>query len=171
MWLRLHCWCGELRNGSAYLAKSWNLDTFRIAVDEARHGFEEGGVPIGAALEMNGKLVASGRNERVQLGDPIAHGEVACLRRAGRQLSYRDAILYTTLAPCPMCAGSVVLFKIPMVVVGEDRTFSGELEYLRERGVEVVLLDDPACIELMQEFQRRFPDVWAEDIGEVPDGQ
>lgn len=127
----------------------------------------EGGVPIGSALDIGGRLVASGHNQRVQEGDPIAHGEMSCLRRAGRQRSYRDAVLYTTLAPCAMCAGAVIQFGIPLVVAGEARTFPGELDLLRGRGVEVVLLDDPRCVELMERFQREYPAVWAEDIGEV----
>ena len=147
--------------------RTWKNHHFELALEEGRRGLAEGGVPIGSALELGGELIATGRNERVQRGDPIAHGEIACLRRAGRQRSYRDAVLYTTLAPCAMCAGAVVLFGIPVVVVGENRSFPGELELLRERGVEVILLEDERCIELMQEFKQRHPHVWAEDIGEV----
>lgn len=124
-------------------------------------------MPVGSALDIDGVLVASGHNERVQSGDPIAHGEMSCLRRAGRQRSYRSAVLYTTLAPCAMCAGTIIQFGIPLVVVGEDSTFRGELDWLRSRGVEIVLLEDPGCVALMTQFQQRYPDVWAEDIGEI----
>lgn len=143
----------------------WNESSFERAVEQARESLSEGGVPVGAALEIGGLVVASGHNERVQNGDPIAHGEMACLRSAGRRGSYREAVLYTTLAPCAMCAGAVLQFGIPTVVVGESRTFPGELGFLRERGVELVELDDPRCVSLMTEFQERFPEVWAEDIG------
>lgn len=146
---------------------AWNRSSFDEAVAQATISISEGGVPIGAALEIGGELVAVGHNERVQSGDPIAHGEMSCLRRAGRRRSYRDAVLYTTLAPCAMCAGTVVQFGIPRVVVGEATTFPGELAFLRERGVEVVVVDDPRCVRLMERFQREFADVWAEDIGEV----
>jgi cytosine/creatinine deaminase len=146
---------------------AWNRSSFDEAVRQAAASLEQGGVPVGSALDLGGTLVASGHNERVQLGDPIAHGEMSCLRRAGRQRSYRDAVLYTTLAPCAMCAGTVIQFRIPLVVVGEATTFPGELDLLRARGVEVVVLDDPRCTELMERFQREYPAVWAEDIGEV----
>lgn len=134
------------------------------AYDEAAAGLAEGGVPIGAALFDASGLIASGRNRRVQDGDPIAHGEMSCLRNAGRRASYADTVLYTTLAPCPMCTGAILLFKIPTVIVGEDVTFSGELELLRSRGVEVIVLNEQRCIDLMTEFQTRYPAVWAEDI-------
>jgi len=145
----------------------WNPATFDIAVSEARAGLAEGGVPIGSALEINGRLIAQGRNLRVQDGDPIAHGEISCLRNAGRQRSYRNAVLYTTLAPCAMCTGAILLFRIPLVVVGESKTFPGELDLLRSRGVEVIELDDQRCVDLMQEFQHRYPEIWMEDIGEI----
>jgi cytosine deaminase len=144
-----------------------NRSSFDAAVAQAVRSIEAGGVPVGAALELGGELVAVGHNERVQTGDPIAHGEMSCLRRAGRRRSYRDAVLYTTLAPCALCSGTIVQFGIPVVVVGEATTFPGELDLLRERGVEVVLVDDPRCVALMERFQREFADVWAEDIGEV----
>lgn len=139
---------------------------FDKAVEQARKSLSEGGVPVGAALEIDGQLVSVGHNERVQNGDPIAHGEMSCLRQAGRRKSYRNAILYTTLAPCAMCAGTIIQFKIPTVVVGESKTFPGELELLKSRGVEVVELDSPECASLMREFQEKYPEVWAEDIGE-----
>jgi cytosine deaminase len=146
---------------------AWNRGSFEEAVAQARKSLAEGGVPIGSALDIGGALVASGHNRRVQDGDPIAHGEMSCLRNAGRRRSYRDAVLYTTLAPCAMCAGTIVQFGIPLVVVGESRTFPGELDWLRSRGVKVIVLDDPRCADLMREFQERYPAVWAEDIGEA----
>jgi cytosine deaminase len=145
---------------------TWSQGSFEVALDEARTSLSQGGVPVGAALDIGGTLVASGHNRRVQDGDPIAHGEMSCLRAAGRQKSYRDAVLYTTLAPCAMCAGTIVQFGIPTVVVGESETFPGELAWLRSRGVTVIELDDDRCKQLMHEFQARFPAVWAEDIGE-----
>ena len=146
---------------------SWRAASFDAAVREARAGLDEGGVPVGSALDLEGHLVAAGRNQRVQQGDPTAHGEISCLRQGGRRPSYRTAVLYTTLAPCAMCAGAIIQFRIPLVVVGESQTFSGELGLLRSRGVEVVVLDDQRCRALMSEFQQRYPRVWAEDIGEV----
>jgi creatinine deaminase len=113
--------------------------------------------------------LARAHNERVQNGDPIAHGEIACLRNAGRQVTYDGTTLYTTLSPCEMCSGAILLFKIPRVVVGESMTYPGNLDHLRERGVEVVLLNDDSCVQLMLRFQQEYPHVWREDIGE--DGQ
>ena len=136
-----------------------------VALREARASLEAGGVPVGAALAEGDRLVASGHNERVQLGDPIAHGEIACLRNAGRQRSYRDMTIYTTLSPCPMCTGAVLLFQIPRVVVGEATTFAGDLDFLASHGVDVVLIDDERCTAVMREFQERYPEVWSEDIG------
>ena len=145
---------------------TWNTESFEEALAQARKSLSEGGVPVGSALDIGGKLVASGHNRRVQDSDPIAHGEMSCLRAAGRRKSYRDALLYTTLAPCAMCAGTTIQFGIPTVVVGESETFPGELELLRSRGVTAIELNDDRCKELMREFQERYPDVWAEDIGE-----
>jgi len=122
-------------------------------------------VPVGAVLAAGAQVVAAGHNERVQRGDPVAHGEIACLRNAGRQASYAGMTLYTTLSPCQMCSGAILLFQIPRVVVGEAQTFEGDLGFLADRGVEIVLLDDPACMAAMREFQERFPAVWSEDIG------
>jgi len=136
-----------------------------VALAEARAGLAAGGVPVGAALAAGGRLIASGHNERVQSGDPIAHGEMSCLRNAGRQPSYRDMTLYTTLSPCQMCTGAILLFQIPRVVVGEAATFAGDLDFLGSRGVSVALLDDDQCKAVMREFQERFPEVWSEDIG------
>ncbi len=142
-------------------------DWMAKAFAEAETGFSEGGVPVGAALvAADGRLLATGRNRRVQQGDPIAHGEMDCLRQAGRQRSYRGMTLYTTLTPCMMCAGTIAQFGIRRVVIGENRTFPGNEDFLRGRGIEVVVLDDPPCQALMQRFQRERPEVWAEDIGE-----
>lgn len=144
----------------------WSRDSFEEALTQARKSLSEGGVPVGSALDFDGELVASDHNRRVQDGDPIAHGEMSCLRAAGRRPSYRNAVLYTTLAPCAMCAGTIIQFGIPTVVVGESETFPGELDLLRSRGVNVIELDDDRCKALMKEFQERYPTVWAEDIGE-----
>jgi len=136
-----------------------------VALHQARASLAEGGVPVGAALAAGDRLIAAGHNERVQRGDPVAHGEIACLRNAGRQASYAGMTLYTTLSPCQLCSGAVLLFQIPRVVVGEARTFAGDLEFLRARGVDVVLADDERCAAVMREFQERFPGIWSEDIG------
>ena len=136
-----------------------------VALAEARASLAAGGVPVGAALASGDRLLASGHNERVQLGDPIAHGEMSCLRNAGRQASYQDMTLYTTLSPCQMCSGAILLFQIPRVVVGEATTFAGDLAFLRSHGVAVVLVNDARCRAVMQEFQERYPSVWSEDIG------
>lgn len=147
-------------------AHTASAPAFEAAYQAAQKSLSEGGIPIGAALAGRGMLIASGHNERVQNADPIAHGEMSALRAAGRQKSYRDTTLYTTLAPCAMCAGTIIQFKIPRVVVGEARTFDGELELLRSRGVEVVVLDDERCVDMMRSFQADNPDLWAEDIAE-----
>ncbi|NVN00347.1 nucleoside deaminase [Arthrobacter sp. SDTb3-6] len=139
---------------------------FEAAYRAARESLSQGGIPIGATLARGGEVIAVGHNERVQHGDPIAHGEMSALRAAGRQGSYRDTVLYTTLAPCAMCTGTIIQFKIPRVVVGEARTFAGEFELLRSRGVVVEVLDDPRCVEMMQAFQQEHPQLWAEDIAE-----
>jgi creatinine deaminase len=136
-----------------------------LALQQARISLDGGGVPVGAVLAAGGAVVAAGHNERVQHGDPVAHGEISALRNAGRRASYLDTTLYTTLSPCQMCTGAILLFQIPRVVVGEARTFEGDLGFLRANGVEVVLLDDPGCIAAMEEFQQRYPEVWSEDIG------
>ena len=138
----------------------------RAAVAEATIGLAEGGVPVGAALVEEGVLIATGRNRRVQQGDPIAHGEMDCLRIAGRRRNYRRTTLFTTLSPCMMCAGTIVQFGIPRVVIGENESFGGNEEFLRGRGVEVLVMNDPECRRLMQRFQTEFPEVWAEDIAD-----
>jgi cytosine deaminase len=140
-------------------------DMMALALGQARTSLEAGGVPVGAVLTAGGQVIGAGHNERVQQGDPVAHGEMACLRNAGRRPSYADTILYTTLSPCPMCTGAILLFQIPRVVVGEAETYAGDLGFLAGRGVQVVLLGDVDCVAAMREFQRRYPEVWSEDIG------
>ncbi|MBC6610047.1 nucleoside deaminase [Hymenobacter sp. BT507] len=139
----------------------------QAAIDEARAGRKEGGIPIGSALRRGDELVASGHNKRVQEGNPILHGEMDCLNNAGRQRTYRDTVLYTTLMPCYMCAGTIVQFKIPKVVVGEAQTFGESLEFLQSHGVEVEILNLPECVEMMQEFIEAEPTLWNEDIMEL----
>src|SRR6516164_6018175 len=146
-------------------ADQTDREMMALALGQARASLEGGGVPVGAVLAAGGRVIAAGHNERVQQGDPVAHGEIACLRNAGRRPSYADTTLYTTLSPCQMCTGAILLFQIPRVVVGEARTFAGDLDFLRGRGVQIVLLDDPACAAVMEEFQARYPEVWSEDIG------
>ena len=145
-------------------ASAADREFMRLALEEAQAGFDEGGVPVGAVLVEAGALVARGRNRRVQAEDPIAHGEMDCLRRAGRRPGYGKATLYTTLSPCMMCSGTIVQFGIPRVVVGESRNFAGNLDFLSERGVQVVLLDDTACVALMKRFIQERPGLWNEDI-------
>jgi cytosine/creatinine deaminase len=151
-------------------ADQTDREMMALALDQARISLDAGGVPVGAVLASGGasqgrQLVAAGHNERVQRGDPVAHGEIACLRNAGRRPSYHDTVLYTTLSPCQMCTGAILLFQIPRVVVGEAETFAGDLAFLADRGVEIVLLEDEACRAAMHEFQRRYPQIWSEDIG------
>jgi creatinine deaminase len=138
------------------------------AVAEARRGRDEGGVPIGAALVVDGQVIAVGHNRRVQEGSAIKHGETDCLEAAGRLPAsvYARATMVTTLSPCDMCTGAILLYKIPRVIIGENRTFLGGEDLLRSRGVEVVVLDDAECIELMEDFIAREPALWNEDIGE-----
>ena len=138
------------------------------ALAEARRGRDEGGVPIGAALVVDGQVIAVGHNRRVQEGSAIKHGETDCLEAAGRLPAsvYARATMVTTLSPCDMCTGAILLYKIPRVIIGENRTFLGGEELLRSRGVEVVVLDDAECIELMEDFIAREPALWNEDIGE-----
>ncbi len=135
-----------------------------VALEQARKSRQEGGLPIGAVLAAGDAILGSGHNRRVQDGDPVAHGEMDCLRRAGRRRDYDDTTLYTTLSPCMMCAGTIVQFGIPRVVVGENRSFHGNIEFLREHGVAVTLLDDPDCRALMQGFIDEHPELWFEDI-------
>jgi cytosine deaminase len=138
-----------------------------IALEEARQGLAEGGIPIGAALfHRDGRLLGRGHNRRVQEGDPSVHGETDAFRKAGRQRNYRDTIMVTTLAPCWYCSGLIVQFGIGKVIVGESRTFRGGVDWLRERGIEIVDLDSGECIQLLTTFINAHPEVWHEDIGE-----
>jgi cytosine/creatinine deaminase len=142
-----------------------DVQMMALALYEARAGLAGGGVPVGAVLAADDEVLGAGHNERVQRGDPVAHGEIACLRNAGRRPSYAGTTLYTTLSPCPMCSGAILLFQIPRVVIGEAETYEGDIRFLVERGVQIVLLDDPDCVAVMREFQERYPQVWSEDIG------
>jgi creatinine deaminase len=143
------------------------MDPFmQAAIDEARKGLAEGGIPIGSVLVKDGNLVASGHNKRVQESNPILHGEMDCLNNAGRIGSYRNTVMYSTLMPCYMCAGTIVQFKVPKVVVGESRTFPGARRFMEEHGVEVVDLDLPECVAMMEAFIAAKPELWNEDIGE-----
>lgn len=136
----------------------------QAAYQQALNSYNEGGLPIGAAMVENGKLLGVGHNRRVQDGDPTAHGEMDCFRRVGRRSGYADVTLYTTLSPCMMCAGTIVQFGIPQVVIGEGKSFPGNIEFLRAHGVEVILLNDPQCEALMKKFIAEKPDLWFEDI-------
>jgi cytosine deaminase len=149
---------------------SMDLDRafMEVAKAQAAEGMDEGGIPIGAALVVDGQVIGAGRNRRVQRGSPILHGETDALEAAGRQPAavYRRATMYTTLSPCDMCSGAMLLYEIPRVVIGEHRTFVGAEELLRSRGVEVVVLDDPDCVAMMEAFIALRPELWNEDIGE-----
>jgi cytosine deaminase len=138
------------------------------AIAEAVAGRDEGGIPIGSALVVEGEVVARGHNRRVQRGSSVLHGEMDALENAGRlpASTYRRSTIYTTLSPCPMCSGAILLYGIPRVVVGENRTFLGAESHLAANGVEVVVLDDQRCVDLMQSFIAEHPDLWNEDIGE-----
>src|SRR5215211_1521667 len=139
----------------------------RVAIEEARQGLAEGGIPVGGALfDIQGNLLGKGHNRRVQEDDPSIHGETDAFRKAGRQKSYRNTIMVTTLAPCWYCSGLVRQFKIGTVVVGESQTFQGGIEWLRQNGVEVIDLNSNECIEMLNDFIERHPEIWNEDIGE-----
>lgn len=149
------------------------MDPFmQAAIEEAQLGLAEGGIPIGSVIVHQGRIIGRGHNRRVQQGSAIRHGEMDAFENAGRQPAsvYRDAVLYTTLSPCAMCSGAILLYGIPRVIVGENRTFLGEEELLRARGVQVEVLQDETCIALMREFIAARPELWNEDIGVAPDG-
>jgi len=139
------------------------------AVEEAQKGLDAGGIPIGSVLVIDGEIVGRGHNQRVQQGSAIRHAEMDCLENAGRlsPADYRRATLYSTLSPCDMCSGAVLLYKIPTVIVGENRTFQGPEDYVRSRGVDVRIIDDERCVAMMERFIRERPDLWNEDIGET----
>jgi creatinine deaminase len=145
-----------------------DLEQLRVAIDQARAGRAEGGIPIGAALVVDGEVLAVGHNQRVQLGSSIHHGETNCLENAGRLPAsvYARATMVTTLSPCDMCTGAILLYKIPRVIIGENTTFYGGEDYLRERGVDVVVVDDAECVQMMTDFIAEEPSLWNEDIGE-----
>jgi cytosine deaminase len=140
----------------------------QAAVDEARAGLAEGGIPIGSVVVYQGKIIGRGHNQRVQKGSTTLHGEMDALENAGRQPAsvYRECTLYTTLSPCPMCSGAIMLYGIPKVIVGENKTFMGDEELLRSRGIEVTVVDNQDCIDLMEKFIEDKPELWNEDIGE-----
>lgn len=144
-------------------------DFLQAAIEEAKKGLAKGGIPIGSVLVIDGKIAGRGHNQRVQQGSVIRHAEMDCLENAGRlpPADYRRATLYSTLSPCDMCSGGVLLYKIPRVIVGENRTFRGPEEYVRSRGVSVEVLNDAACMQLMERFIREHPTLWNEDIGEL----
>jgi cytosine deaminase len=144
------------------------MDEFlEAAIDEARKGLAEGGIPIGSVLVIDGHIVGRGHNRRVQKGSAILHAEMDCLENAGRlkAADYRRATLYSTLSPCDMCSGTALLYGIPRVVVGENRTFQGPEAYVQSRGVALVIVDDPECVRLMEDFIAAHPELWNEDIG------
>ncbi len=145
------------------------MDQFlQATIEEARHGLAEGGIPIGSVLVIDGKIVGRGHNRRVQRGSVILHAEMDCLENAGRLSAsdYRRATLYSTLSPCDMCSGTALLYHIPRIVIGENRTFQGPEEYVRSRGVQLEIVDNAECVTLMQQFIAAHPELWNEDIGE-----
>lgn len=146
------------------------MDRFlQAALDEAVEGLREGGIPIGSVIVREGEIIGRGHNRRVQKGSAILHGEMDALENLGRQPPgvYRECTLYTTLSPCPMCTGAILLYGIPRVVIGENRTFLGAEDQLRAHGVELTVLDDPGCVRVMEDFIRENPKLWNEDIGEA----
>jgi cytosine/creatinine deaminase len=151
------------------IAKEDKMDEFMAAaLEEARQGLAEGGIPIGSVLVLDGKIIGRGHNRRVQKGSPTLHAEMDCLENAGRLKAgdYQRAVLYSTLSPCDMCSGTVLLYKIPKVIIGENKTFQGPEDYVRSRGVELVILNLKECISLMEAFIASHPELWNEDIGE-----
>src|SRR5438093_10500015 len=142
-------------------------DFLKAAIDEAKAGLAEGGIPIGSVLVIDGNIVGRGHNRRVQKGSAILHAEMDCLENAGRlrATDYKRSILYSTLSPCDMCSGTALLYKIPKIVIGENQTFQGPEAYVRSRGIELVIVNDPECIRLMRAFIQAKPQLWNEDIG------
>ena len=146
------------------------MDRFlKLAIEEARMGLAEGGIPIGSVLVIGDKVVGRGHNRRVQKGSAILHAEMDCLENAGRlrPADYRNAVLYSTLSPCDMCSGTALLYRVPKIVIGENRTFRGPEDYTRSRGIELEVVDSEECYQLMQDFIKASPQLWNEDIGEV----
>ena len=145
----------------------WIRRGLDVAIEMAEKGWREGGIPIGSSLlDARGHIVAAGHNQRVQSGDPTAHAEVDCIRSAGRRRDWRSLTLVSTLSPCPMCSGTAILFKIPRVVIGENRTFMGAEDWMRHEVIALHVVDYPRCVALMERMKREKPDLWAEDIGE-----
>ena len=158
-----------MRTASRVICQNCRMDPFlQAAIDEAQTGWDEGGIPIGSVIVHDGKVIGRGHNKRIQNGSPTLHGEMDALENAGRLPAsvYRESTLYTTLSPCPMCSGAILLYGIPRVIVGENHTFMGEEELLRSRGVDVTVVDDPTCIALMERMIAERPELWNEDIGE-----
>ena len=145
-----------------------HITFLQAAIDEAKKGLSEGGIPIGSVLVIDNKIVGRGHNRRVQNGSAILHAEMDCFENAGRLTAkdYQRAILYSTLSPCDMCSGTALLYKIPKIVIGENKTFQGPEEYVKSRGVELIILNDSTCIKLMEDFISGNPKLWNEDIGE-----
>ncbi len=146
------------------------MDEFlQAAIEEARAGLAVGGIPIGSVLVLDGEIVGRGHNQRVQQGSAVLHAEMDCLENAGRltPAEYRRCVLYSTLSPCDMCSGAILLYKIPKVIVGENRTFQGPEAYVRSQGVDVQVVDHPECVQLMEAFIEAHPELWNEDIGEL----
>jgi cytosine/creatinine deaminase len=144
------------------------MDPFlQAAIDEARQGLAEGGIPIGSVLVIDGQIVGRGHNRRVQRGSAILHAEMDCLENCGRLKAsdYQRSVLYSTLSPCDMCSGTALLYKIPKIVIGENKTFQGPEHYIRQRGVQIEIVNEPQCIRLMQDFIAARPELWNEDIG------
>jgi cytosine deaminase len=155
--------CGAQKDGEIMALE---IDQFmEEAINQATKSFSEDGIPIGSVLVRAGQIIGRGHNRRVQHGDPTAHGEIDCMRNAGRQASYKDTVIYSTLMPCAMCAGAIVQFGIAKVIAGENRTFKSSAQFMRDNGVEVIDLDLDQCFELLHKFQLKFPEVWNEDIG------
>lgn len=145
----------------------WRKEHMQLAIEEAKSGLAEGGIPIGSVISHQGKIIGKGHNKRIQEGSVVLHGEMDALENAGRQTAaiYRESILYTTLSPCPMCSGAIILYGIPKVIIGENQTFLGNEELLKNHGVEVVVLQDEECINMMTGFISENPTLWNEDIG------
>ena len=144
------------------------MDEFlQAAIDEAKQGLKDGGIPIGSVIVHEGKILGKGHNRRIQKGSVVLHGEMDAFENAGRQLAkvYQNSVLYTTLSPCPMCTGAILLYGIPKVVIGENDTFLGEEDLLKQRGVEVVLVNSDECKKMMRDFIQKNPELWNEDIG------
>ncbi|GAB1372737.1 nucleoside deaminase [Candidatus Kapaibacterium sp.] len=145
-----------------------HIDFLKVAIEEAMNGLNEGGIPIGSVIVHGNQVIGKGHNKRIQCGSSILHGEMDALENAGRLKAsvYNECTLYTTLSPCPMCTGAILLYKIPRVVIGENTNFMGSEKLLKDNGVEVVVLNDEDCIKMMADFIREKPEIWNEDIGE-----